>query len=215
MARISQIRSRRIRRRFAANSSVRQMRAVVAIISACPARHGASESLVHSDCVRAVKAHGFLLACGTNRHPRSTHRGKHSGGLILWLSSRSSQAPLWAFPSPCGRLALLLLRLPEKSSRKEHREHFSKPSVNAELRHLGAGLCARLRPVCPEQIRSSNTEEIIMYRIAFHLSDSQARTPRPVPPTTRSHTPCYQSQRSPRTRTRVPANTSTAPNDTA
>jgi single-strand DNA-binding protein len=46
---------------------------------------------------------------------------------------------------------------------------------------LGAGPCARLRPVCPEQIRRPNTEEIIMYRnsvslIGFAGKDAEPRT---------------------------------------
>jgi len=43
--------------------------------------------------------------------------------------------------------ALLLLRLPSKSFRKEHRKHFDKPTVNAELGTWESAPLARLRQV--------------------------------------------------------------------
>jgi hypothetical protein len=134
MTRISQIRYMRFRWQRAAISSVRRMRSILAIFPACLTRHCALLSPVYPDCVQSSTAHGFRLVCGTNQHPRSIRRLTHLSGLNLWFISRSSQAPLWAYPSPWRHGAALLW--------------FHHPPGLGFQREISRAAYARLRPKC-------------------------------------------------------------------
>ena len=84
-------------------------------IAACPTRQRALHLPMSPDRVSSVTADGFVFLSETNRHPHSIRRVEHSGGLNLCLISRSSQAPLWAYPSPWRHGAALLSGLLSQS----------------------------------------------------------------------------------------------------
>lgn len=109
------------------------------------ARADVLETAVFPNCNRCVTTCAFRFA-GAGKNPCPIHGAACSEGMTLCMLSRSSQAPLWDYPSPWRHgTALLWLRhlgrswfLPE-----------GRPPIKRGLA-LGAGPCARLRPVCPE-----------------------------------------------------------------
>ena len=169
----STIRYRWLRRHRAARSSTRWMRFLVLASYPSRTRQGAVESPACPDCIVSEIAYGFRLVCGTNRRPRSIHRVTHSGGLNLSLSPALLRHRFGPIRRPGGTAPLCF---PDSSPKAS-----LGPCSRKRILALGAGPCARLRPVCPEQIRRSNTEEIIMYRnqvslIGFTGKDAEART---------------------------------------
>jgi hypothetical protein len=128
--------------------------------------------------------------------------GTRMGALVQRSSAVSYPALLpghgfGAIPAPCGKLALLLRQrrpagygIRTNLVREVQRKDFSRASVNAELRHLGAGPLAWLRPVWPEQDREiQQTETRSCTRIKSTSSDSSAVTQKFTPPTTAASPP--------------------------
>jgi hypothetical protein len=215
MTRISQIRYVCFWRRGAASSSHCRMRSRQASFPACPPRCGAMHSPASRCGLRSATAHGFLLVCGMNRHPHSIRRTSRCGVMILCVdrllfsgtalgisvARRHGAALLWFHHLPGLGFQRKISRAAYARLGPTCGEIFLRTLHRKRVLTLGAGPCARLRPVCPEQIRRPTTEEITMYRntvslIGFAGKDAEPRT------TTR-------------TRTNRPANTSTAPNGTA
>jgi hypothetical protein len=106
MAQICQIRYECFCRLQVAGSAICRLRSVVTKYPAFPARQGASQSPVRPDSIRSATALGFLLTCGMGCHPRSIHRVTCCSGFHLCLFPISTQAPLWAYPSPGGTAPL-------------------------------------------------------------------------------------------------------------